>query len=344
MKPNPHPVPSSVRKRFSDFFTRANTAEGLGITEDGSRWDIVRGVWRVFSNGAVAQNTQDHPMATLNMPFEDVKIELNEIDNGSAAALWVTGAGDWWSVGLEQEEVDCNCSQGTECNRWNSRNCARWNGQECFSWFCSSYSGSTNTGVCNSYSRGNCRQYGNLYIGGNYWVRVCNAYNSGVCLATGWNANVCTGNSCGAANASNCASFNSQTCNRWFEFTFDCETCYPQYVRVLQSVGNTISTVFSAIVTKTFEVVSSTYGSLTLYRQTDLDAPTAQSMRVSTQQEEIQVQVFEDVFLQSEIVVDETIVYTPTGAEITPTYGIMINPSSYNQTNYFGGIEIENNI
>ena len=341
MKPNPHPIPSSVRKKFADLFNRADTENDLGITADGSRWDAIRGVFKISSNRAVSDSDpSSYPMATVNMPIQDVEISLTDIDSGAGAALWVTDSGEWWSVGLQQEEVDCNCTLNSECNRWNARNCAQWNGQECFQWGCKTWSGSFSTG-CATWSAANCRFWNSGTFVGSFFVPGnCSSFNQSICTSLNWSANNCTSFVCNAANASNCRTFNTQTCNRWFEFTTDCETCYPQYVRVLQSLGSTISTVFSAIVTKTFETFSSP-GGLTLYSQTDFAAPNANSMKVATDQDSLSVEVFSDTDLQNKIVLDEEITYGPTGAVIPTTYGIIINPSSYNQNNFIGEIDID---
>jgi len=360
-KPSPFSVLSSIRKFFADNFERGNTSNDLGITSTGSRWDQWRGIFKVQASKAISDSSpSSYPMATVNMPFQDVEISLKDIDSGAGAALWVTDSGDWWGIGLQQEEVDCNCEQGTECNRWNARNCAQWNGQQCFRWGCrtGAWTGSTNTGQCTRWSRGNCRRFaqtggGNCRVFSGTGTSICVAWNTrifgcvqwntGICQATRWNANTCTSFVCQAANAGNCRSFNSQTCNRWFEFTTNCETCYPQYIRIFRSVNSTVSTVFSAVITRTFQVISSTYGSLTLFIQPDREAPRARSMKVKTTSDSVSADVFSDSAHNQQIIVDETITYGPTGVEIPTTYGIMVNPSSYNQNNYIGEINIDKN-
>jgi hypothetical protein len=356
-RPNPSPVLASIRKFFYDNFQRENTESGLSLSSTGRAWDAVRGVFKIQGNRAVTTSDPgEHPIATVIMPYKDVDISLKDIDSGSGAALWITDSGEWWGVGLQQEEVDCNCTLNSECNRWNARNCAAWNGQECFQWGCRTWSGSTSTGCrtwsgsnCASWNRivrrwecvefnvfGNCRRYGLASVtGGN-----CSSTNFNICTSLNWSANNCTGFVCNAANASNCRAFNNQTCNRWFEFTTDCETCYPQYVRVFQSISSTISTVFSAIVTKTFEVFSSP-GGLTLYSQSDLSSPRARSMKLAVRNDSVSVEVFSDQNLSDKIILDDEIVYGPTGAIIPTAYGIMVNPSEYNQNNYIGEINID---
>ena len=99
--------------------------------------------------------------------------------------------------------------------------------------------------------------------------------------------------------------------------------------------------VFSAVVTKTFQAISSTYGSLNLFIQSDTTAPRARSMKVFTEGTVIGAEVFSDENLNNKIIVDEQIIYQPTGAQISTTYGIMVNPSSYNKNNFIGEIDID---
>ncbi len=186
MKPNPSPVRASVRKRFADFFSRSDTQNGLGIATDGSFWDIVRGAFRILGQRANAvSDPSQYPIATVNMPFEDVRINLTGLDSGSAAALWVTDAGDWWGVGVDQHPVDCNCSVGTECNRWNASTITGWTtvetgGRNSFN-FISSYNaiqgGNANTTPGNQFT-----------ISGNSFTVAGNSFTS-VSPVT---SNVCT--------------------------------------------------------------------------------------------------------------------------------------------------------
>lgn len=108
-------------------------------------------------------------------------------------------------------------------------------------------------------------------------------------------------------------------------------------------MNSTVSTVFSAVITRTFQAISSTYGSLTLFVQPDREAPRARSMKVKTTSDSVSADVFSDSAHNQQIIVDETITYGPTGVEIPTTYGIMVNPSSYNQNNYIGEINIDKN-
>jgi hypothetical protein len=64
-------------------------------------------------------------------------------------------------------------------------------------------------------------------------------------------------------------------------------------------------------------------------------------MKVSTDGGNVAAEVYSDTDLNNKIVVDEEIFYQPTGAQISTTYGIIVNPSSYNQNNFIGEINID---
>jgi len=397
VKPNPHPIPSSVRRSFLDVFNRPNRSD-IGNATDGSFWKKLRGIFRVFEFKAEAvSDPEDYPMVTQNMPFQDVDLSLFEIDNGSSAALWVTDAGNWYSVGIDQHPIDCNCDTDTSCVRWNASTITGWTtvetgGRNRFS-FISSYTctgGNSFTIPGNSFfQRGN-----SFFVSGNSFTTVSPVYatvtNSfcrrfifgGRCVewgtrtntiisrwnvSTGWNSGStqwnsgntefnssttafnaldCNANFATGYNAPNFSSFingyNAETCAQYTEFTVNCETCYPQYIRILQSVGNTVSTLFSKMLSPEIYTVTSPFGNLTLFKQDNPLTQFVRSMKIFTRNDEITTELYSDQDLQDKIEIDNEgqIVYTPTNAEVTPEYGIMIKPSEYNQQNFIGGILI----
>lgn len=399
MRPNPHPVPSSVRKFFIDFFARPNSSV-IGNAEDGSFWRAVRGAFKIFSSRADTNtNPSEYPMATQKMPYQDVDIQLYDIDNGSAAALWVTDAGNWYAVGIDQHPLECNCDTDTECSRWNARTITGWTtvetgGRNPYN-FISSY---TCTGG-NSFTVGGNPYFvaGNsFFIPGNSFTSVQPVYyNYSVCttyiriafsplcvsyrnyfgisrwtISTSWNANStgynsgftaynernvsynsldCNANFATGYNAPTFSSFingyNAETCAQYTEFKINCETCYPQYIRFIQSVGNTVSTLFSKMISPEIYTEQSTYGNFTLFKQDNPLTRLARSMRIFTKGDEAKISVYAEQNLVDNIDIDGSgeIVYTPTGVAVTPEYGIMIRPSEYNQQSFIGGIIINPN-
>jgi hypothetical protein len=180
-KPGPFSVLSSIRKNFFDNFNRADTENDLGTAPDGRSWDAVRGIFRVFGFRAFSDSLpQSYPIASVTMPYQDATISADRIDNGSGIALWVTDSGNWWGIGLEEEEVDCNCSVATDCNRWNQGglcdrwnvgNCNRWNAGNCRTFECTSW----NANRCTSFSQlSQCRRWSVFFsTGGTFPREVC---------------------------------------------------------------------------------------------------------------------------------------------------------------------------
>jgi len=383
MKPNPHPVPSSVRKRFFDTFNRRETSNDLGITESGSRWDAIRGIFRISGRRAFAvSDNSEYPIATVTMPYEDVEISVDQIENGSGVALWVTDSGNWWGLGLEQEEIDCNCSVGTECNRWNQGglcdrwnvgNCRRWNSRNCREEACGAWNANnctsfnaavwscTTTYPCVSWTKF-CSRWINFGPESSpfcsSWSTVCANYRPTTnCVQNAssncrtWSGSNCSRFDCVRWNSRNCNRWNTgscnkwtiETCNRWNEFTFNCQTCYPQWIRLIQSVNSTVTTVARFLITKTFRSESSPQGGLTLFFQDTFLNKVIEGIKVFVKGKDITADLYHENNFLDKVDVEEQIVYTATGAETTASYGILVIPSQYNQNNIIGPIEIKKN-
>ena len=385
MKPNPHPVPSSVRKSFIDFFIRPNRSD-IGDADDGSFWNRVRGLFKILNDRADTDtDPDDYPMATQKMPYQDVQIEMVDIDSGAAASLWVTDAGNWYAVGIDQHPIDCNCDTDTSCVRWNASNITGWTTTEtggrnpfqfissytctggnsftqAINYFIPSFSFTQvqpvyyNYSVCSEYlsrfavANQPCIRWRNFFGISRWTISLqYNASEFGTNFVTRYNAISCNANFATGYNAPNFTSningYNAETCAQYTEFTVNCETCYPQYIRFFQSVGNTVSTLFSKMISPEIYTEQSTYGNFTLFKQDNPLTRLAKSMRIFTKGNEAKVLLYNEVNLEDNIEIDGNgeIVYTPTGAAVTPQYGIMIRPSEYNQQTYIGGIIISSN-
>jgi hypothetical protein len=129
-------------------------------------------------------------------------------------------------------------------------------------------------------------------------------------------------NNCAAytLDAGSCADFayNAESCGEFTAFTFGCETCYPQYVRLVQSVAGTVTEVFK-------------------WRFESL----LRSLRIKTKDKAITISAFSDEDLTTQVGAD--IVYTPTGVNVTTKFGITIKPSDYDQSYSIGAVEFERN-
>lgn len=226
---------------------------------------------------------------------------------------------------------------------WNAGSCNAWNtpGSTCLSWTrsggnCSAWNSGANasfrtcrlwnavTFPCGAFTPvpGTCKTWGGNTSKCNTWNAIqytTNSWNSiqwncaggttfTFCVAPSgaWNSQFCNG----TWNSSNCIQWNSYSCN--------CVTTYPQYIRIMKSVASVVSEVYSTTI-----------------------ASVAQSLRVRTNGSQITVKAYSDPNLTTQIGSD--IVHTPTGVTVTTSFGITIDPSSYNQGYSIDSIEINKN-
>jgi hypothetical protein len=200
---------------------------------------------------------------------------------------------------------NCRATNPVVCNAWNTRPCDSWNTRQCVAWntrICGTWS--TRTNVCDAWNTRNNFCTNNVLPPGNCIVEVA-AYN--FCNSTSWFFYGFT-----------CNSFNTSTCTNWTTFTFGCQTCYPQYIRLFQSVGSTVTEIFNWTVTSIIR-----------------------SFRVKTKKDEITIEAFSDDNHTTKIGGD--IIFTPTGVAVTPKFGIILKPSPFNQGTSIDGIEITRN-
>lgn len=361
MKPNPHSVASSVRKVFIDLFERSDTSSGLGRSRYGGLWDTVaNAVFKIDGNRAVTdEDPENYPQTTITMSKSDVDFYFTDIANGSAASLWVTDSGNWFAVGIDQHPVDCNCEVGTECNRWNGSNITGWTtvtnetgGRNAYEEATGEFCENVSTGYNAPYLERRCypRTGCSKYIGSGQCVQW---YNFSFCqtevieegnenFTTRCNTNFTTRyNAPNFTTNRNIDGYNANLCNRWNEFTFNCETCYPQWIRVLQSAAGTVSTLSKTLATEVVQRIKSPNGTLDLYVQNSPIVNLVRAMIIRIRGNQIKVESYSDPGGLNKIdLEDGDIVYSPTGAEVTARYGIMVTPSEYNQQNFVGGVQV----
>jgi hypothetical protein len=342
-------VISQGRKSFRDTFNRANLTGEVGRASDGSAWNIIRGTWNILSNKAKADST-DYPIIAQNMNVSDIQVELYGTSQGSSAALWVTDSGNWWAVGLVQEPTDCNCTYyyntyyyyaNSTCVAYNPGNYVppghngNYNAANCNSYYCSKYTGGECTSsVCVAYNGSNCNNYAYNYTNGT--TRCSGSWNTSNCSTYGCTSYApysCIENSCGSYSPGyNNGNFNNAYTNAATAYNYaciiqqsgqdgpyaSCQTCYPQYVRIIQSAANTVSTITQWSV-----------------------SAIASALRVKTSGSQLTISAYSDSSMVSQIGSD--LVYTPTGVTITPTFGLTVIPSTYGQGYTTDEIKISRN-
>lgn len=126
----------------------------------------------------------------------------------------------------------------------------------------------------------------------------------------------------------NCISYNTSNPNYTTRYAngstvegpfYNCQTCYPRYIRVFQSVANTISTI------ATHALGQVGFGSL----------------RVETSGNQITAKAYSDTNLVTQVGND--LVLTATGAVLEKRFGITVVPSSYEQGYSIGEVAIDSN-
>lgn len=145
--------------------------------------------------------------------------------------------------------------------------------------------------------------------GGFYTKYVCSGrYVNGYCY--GYYYQACSGGyvySCSTCSSTSCSTCSGQSCS----------TCYPQYLRILQSVAGSVSTIVSYAISAVIR-----------------------SMRVTTSNKSITVDTFSDANLATPIT---TNTYNATTATETTNFGIMMAPSSYNESKTLSSIKLRRN-
>jgi hypothetical protein len=300
MKINLGALASSVRDKFIDTFNRANTTTEIGIADDGSRWKALRGVWKVINTqGQSTDTASTYPAITVTMPKKNVTISLTQPSNGTGAMLWVTDSANWWAADVYQDSYSTP-------------------------WYYSYISSYT----CNA-------NYAPVYTCNAYWTNYCTATNYAGPYCGAWNSN-------NIKNAAYCRSYyyNSytyqyacgSTCSSSTYTPGSCSSAtpnysyaiggynyyYPKYIRILQSVGNTVTSIVTNVIG---------------------DSVTVSGLRALISGNQITVRAYGDTNLTNQVGTD--LVYTATGAAITAEYGIVVTPSPYAQGNLIDAVTIE---
>ena len=304
MRINLGSIASSIRDKFVDTFNRADTTGELGAASDGSLWNALRGVMQVGSNKAGSPSgTSTYPAASVKMPKTDVTISLAGTGNGAGSLLWVTDSGNWWATDIYQYTYSQN---------W-------YYNQATGNYTCTTYSSAKGCDISTANYSKNCVLNG-------YCCAVCNAWNSNniknaaYCKTYSYTGTYsCTysvaGYNCVAPYYYNVCNAGNADYTTVFGGTY---YYYPTYVRVLQSVANTVST-----------VANWSFG----------DSVTIQSLKTLISGNQITVKAYSDTNLTTQIGSD--LVYTATGATVTAEYGIVLTPSGSNTVNTIDSVTIE---
>jgi hypothetical protein len=316
-------LPKRISSIFSSDFVGSSIVGDVVTVASRRKWSFLRGTWGVSSSKLTTSTAaSSYPVTVVDALSPDIKIELKDIGQGVGAAIWVTDSGNWWAAAPQQESQNCNCSTS-----YYSCNCNTCSSSYCSSYFCSC--GNSNYSVTCSYNPPSCEwldcqtQYGNFcssrYANGNCSEYTQISWQDCFCAFYYSGNYTCTGNyydgtyncCCSQTYYYNC---NCQTCS-----STSCETCYPQYMRIIQSAANTVSEILKWQVSNIVK-----------------------SIRVFTSNKTITVKSYSDTSLQTEI--DSKIYDAPSSAQETTRFGVVVSPSSYNQSGTISEINIERGV
>jgi hypothetical protein len=266
------------------------------------------------------------------MPTGNNTIKIAATEQGAAAAIWVQSSSDWWMVGIDSEyntipgntayaysQNAYSTSQGQNTsNQFSFTNYAGpaastyWASSDSYSVAQGQNSGTTNYTSKNT-TTGPTFTFGPpLYKSSTTWTSSTTGGNYF------WFTNVSTNYSA----YSNYYYYPANTSYAWnsvsyfwftsggnyatFSFTNATTNAFSQILRVRQSVGGTVSTITSSIVST---------------------VQTAASILVSLVGNQITAKAYSDTNFVNQLGSD--LVYTATGATINTRYGIAISPTAY---------------
>jgi hypothetical protein len=338
-------VASSVRKRFIDAFSaRTDTTGSLGVASDGSRWDATSQTIQVTSGKAKATTTPSssgtsYPIATVSMPTQNNTIKIAGAEQGAAAAIWVQSSSDWWMVGIDSEynTIPGNTAYAYSQNAYFESQGVNSSNQFSFTNYAgpaaSTYTqGFENFAKAQGQNSTNTNYSSKVNYSGPFFFTGPPKYNSAVNYTSSTSGGnwfwyiTPTMNYAAYSNYYYYASGTGYAWNNasyfWFfaggnyqtsSFTNATTFAYSQILRVRQSVGGTVSTITSSIVSA---------------------AQTAASLLVSVTGNQITAKAYSDSNFVTQLGSD--LVYTATGATVNTRFGIAISPSAYQQSDIIG--------
>lgn len=342
---------------LDNFFERANTTGGLGTSTSGATWNPVNGLINVVSGAAKASTVPTtysagsaYPMSTVSMTGSNVDIKLKGTNQGSAAAIWVQSADEWWAVTARavQTSTPGNTNYGYQYTGYvynysyygnavslttgSGTTATGTNANTKVAYFVYGFSSSTTYSVAGyniAYSASYGTKYNSKYsiaynkytwatYGANYSSSTSYSYkvNSTYYGYVPGNTNYGWYNYYQYYNYYYGPVYTSTSYYAWYtQVTGSNATTYGvnQYIDIIQSTPSAVSTISSILVSTTQTILS---------------------MLVSISGTQITTKAYSDSNLVSQI--GSNLVYNATGAVVSTNFGITVSPSQYNQSDIIG--------
>jgi modification target Cys-rich repeat protein len=219
---------AAALKPILDTFTRT-TSGYLGTATSGENWVATRGTW--FANGTKAQSNDGASNNSIaSIPFKSDAIVTGEVTGGTGLVFWLTDADSWWAA----TSYNTSTTSSYSCNPY-SCNPYSCNPYSC-SYSCNPYS-------CNCSTSYSCAAYGSGCFGQGVFLGFGSTYDNTSCYCES------NGSYLGPASATTTCQTCYQTCyttcyNTCYDTCY--QTCtgttYSFYLRLLSSIGGTVST------------------------------------------------------------------------------------------------------
>ena len=101
---------TSVLSKITDSFNRSDGS--IGSTDTGQAWQATRGTWTISTNKAsTATSPSSYPIAAVDFASPSATIEV-DVSRGSGAAFWISDSSNWWGL------ASVAAVSGSECTAY----------------------------------------------------------------------------------------------------------------------------------------------------------------------------------------------------------------------------------
>ena len=101
---------TSVLSKITDSFNRSDGS--IGSTDTGQAWQATRGTWTISTNKAsTATSPSSYPIAAVDFASPSATIEV-DVSRGSGAAFWISDSSNWWGL------ASVAAVSGSECTTY----------------------------------------------------------------------------------------------------------------------------------------------------------------------------------------------------------------------------------
>lgn len=321
-------MPATRRSRFRSVVSRLKAFSTYtdAFSSWGTKWKVSSGSWSATSSTSkTTTSASSYPLAAVQMSKSNVTATIKSPQPGAGISLWVTDSGNWWGVVREQTVNNSyNCSTCTASypytnpyanatgNASNPPSNATGNATNP-----GSYVNATNPASVSSYNPGSF--YFLAIFGQKFYNPPTANYSPGNPYLYTVAGNPYTYPYTVAGNPYTfpyTTGGNSST--GYYYYVCNCQTSYPQKIRLLKSLSGTVT-----------EITSWTVGAAT---------DVINAIRVTNSGTALTIKAYSDTNASTQLGSDMT--YTASGATVSTNFGIILAPATNGQGSGTGEISI----